>query len=532
VEILLLLVGLMLAAVLLVGLGDRLRLPWPALMVVLGAIVAFLPGLPDAFEIDPGLILPLFLRPLLFATAQRTSWSQFRARRRTIVGLAVALVAATVTVVAGTAVVLVPGITVTAAVALGAMVAPPDPVAVEAVAGSVRIPRRVLQVLQTEGLFNDATALVIFQAALLATVSGDELSAGALVLSFVVGAVGAVLLGLVVAWLARQILNRVDDTIGRSALTLVLPFATYLLAEEIHASGVVAVVVAALQMRALADADAAADRLVQRSFWDVVELLVTGVAFGLIGLDLRQVVEDAGADLPRMLAHAGIVCAVVVAVRALWTTGALFVVRSRVQDPSAAPRTGREAVVITWCGMRGLATLALALSLPTTVETGAAFPARTEIVLVAVSVLLVTLLIPGFTLPALVTRLGLADDADAEEAAEKAVSRRASRAVLERLTARIDEMQARDELSEDVEAALHERIARISAVLSGESAGEEERQRLAELRHRRHLFQQVEVEALAAARAAVVAARGEPGVDPAAADRVLRRLDLRTVLLD
>jgi CPA1 family monovalent cation:H+ antiporter len=149
-----------------------------------------------------------------------------------------------------------------------------------------------------------------------------------------------------------------------------------------------------------------------------------------------------------------------------------------------------------------------------------------------VSVLLVTLLIPGFTLPALVTRLGLADDADAEEAAEKAVSRRASRAVLERLTARIDEMQARDELSEDVEAALHERIARISAVLSGESAGEEERQRLAELRHRRHLFQQVEVEALAAARAAVVAARGEPGVDPAAADRVLRRLDLRTVLLD
>ena len=528
-EILLLLVGLMLAAVLLVGLGDRLRLPWPALMVVLGAIVAFLPGLPDAFEIDPGLILPLFLPPLLFATAQRTSWSQFRARRRTIVGLAVALVAATVTVVAGTAVVLVPGITVTAAVALGAMVAPPDPVAVEAVAGSVRIPRRVLQVLQTEGLFNDATALVIFQAALLATVSGDELSAGALVLSFVVG---AVLLGLVVAWLARQILNRVDDTIGRSALTLVLPFATYLLAEEIHASGVVAVVVAALQMRALADADAAADRLVQRSFWDVVELLVTGVAFGLIGLDLRQVVEDAGADLPRMLAHAGIVCAVVVAVRALWTTGALFVVRSRVQDPSAAPRTGREAVVITWCGMRGLATLALALSLPTTVETGAAFPARTEIVLVAVSVLLVTLLIPGFTLPALVTRLGLADDADAEEAAEKAVSRRASRAVLERLTARIDEMQARDELSEDVEAALHERIARISAVLSGESAGEEERQRLAELRHRRHLFQQVEVEALAAARAAVVAARGEPGVDPAAADRVLRRLDLRTVLLD
>jgi CPA1 family monovalent cation:H+ antiporter len=396
VESLVLIVGLMLAAVLLVGVGDRLRLPWPALMVVLGVVVALVPGLPDTFELDPDLILPLFLPPLLYATAQRTSWSLFRARWRSIALLAVALVVVTVIAVAGATAVLVPGISMTAAVALGAMVAPPDPVAVEAVAGPVRMPRRMLAVLQSEGLFNDATALVIFQAAVLATVRGDDLSLGGLALNFVLGAAAAVLIGLAVAYLARTVLARVTDTTGRSALTLVLPFAVYLLAEEVHASGVVAVVVVALQLRRLGDADEAAERLTQRSFWDVVELLVTGVAFGLIGLDLRQVVTEAGDALPSMLGHAAIVCAVVVGVRVLWMLGAYLVVR-RSPDPSAAPRTVREAVVLAWCGMRGLATLALALSLPATVDGGAPFPGRVEITLIACAVLVVTLQLPGFT---------------------------------------------------------------------------------------------------------------------------------------
>jgi CPA1 family monovalent cation:H+ antiporter len=255
VEVLLLVVGLMLAAVVLVGVGDRLHLPWPALMVVLGAVVAFVPGLPDSFELDPELILPLFLPPLLFATAQRTSWALFRARWRTIVFLAVGLVVATVAAVAGTAVALVPGLTATAAIALGAMVAPPDPVAVEAVAGPVRMPRRLLSVLQSEGLFNDATALVIFQAAVLATVQRAELSVPGLLLRFVLGALGAVALGVFIARLARWVSARVTDTTGRSALTLVLPFAVYLAAEEVHASGVVAVVVAALEMRSASEVD-------------------------------------------------------------------------------------------------------------------------------------------------------------------------------------------------------------------------------------------------------------------------------------
>ncbi|MEN3268950.1 MAG: monovalent cation/hydrogen antiporter [Pseudonocardia sp.] len=526
VEILLLVVGLMLATVLLVGVGDRLRLPWPVLMVLLGVAVAFAPALPDRFELDPELILPLFLPPLLFATAQRTSWALFRARWRSIALLAVALVAVTTTAVAGTALALVPGITLTAAVALGAMVAPPDPVAVEAVAGPVRMPRRLLAVLQSEGLFNDATALVVFQTAVLATVERSELTASGLLLRFVLGVVTAVVLGIVFARVARWISDRIATPTGRSALTLVLPFAVYLAAEQLQASGVIAVVVVALQLRAASDADEAADRLVQRSFWDVVELLVTGLAFGLIGLDLRQVIDDAGPELFRTLTHAAVVCAVVIVVRAVWMTGAWMLVR-RSSDPAAAPRTGREVVVLSWCGMRGLATLALALSLPTSTLSGP-FPARAELVVIACSVLVVTLIVPGFTLPVLVRALGVAEDAESERSAEQAVAQRARRAALARLVGDVKE----HDLPEEAVAGLHERMARLEAVLCGEPMTAGERDRFEHLRRGRDVVRRIQADALAAAREEVLAARREPGVDPEAADRVLRRLDLRTVLLD
>lgn len=176
---------------------------------------------------------------------------------------------------------------------------------------------------------------------MLATVSGGELSPLGLGLRFVLGAAGAVLIGLGVAWLARRVLGRVTDATGRSALTLVLPFATYLAAEELGASGVIAVVVLALQLRAGADADEAAERLTQSSLWNVVELLVTGLAFGLIGLDLRLVVLAAGDELPTMLAHAAVVCVVVVAVRVLWMVVAWRVLARDADGPPrpAPPRS-------------------------------------------------------------------------------------------------------------------------------------------------------------------------------------------------
>lgn len=538
--VLLVVVGSMLVAVLLAGAGDRLRLPWPVLLLVLGAGAAFVPGI-EAPDIEPELILPLFLPPLLYATAQRTSWALFRLRWRTIAFLAIGLVVATVAAVAGTLVALT-GVGVAAALALGAAVAPPDPVAVEAVAGPLRVPRRIVATLQSEGLFNDATALVIFQTALLAALTEGELGAAGIALAFLYGAAVAAAIGFVAAWLARRILDRLTEVVASNGLTLVLPFAVYLAADALGASGVIAVVVAALQMRQHSDADASEARLTGSAFWNVVEMLVTGVAFALIGLELRAVIEQADRSLGTILAHAGIVCAVVVGVRVVWMLLALVGIRTGRPTPTerAVPATVGEALVLAWAGMRGLATLALALALPTTLETGAPFPDRAELVIIACSVLVVTLVGPGLTLPVLVRVLGLREDADVAGEAERRMAARARRAALDEL-ASVDRhaLGVDDEQGEQVLDELRTRFARVGAALSGDDAPRPEdadgdrdddyRERLARLKRRREQWTRVQAVALAAARREVVAARSEPGTDPEVADRVLRRLDVSTL---
>jgi len=540
VAVLLVVVGAMLATVLLAGAGDRLRLPWPVLLLLLGAGAAFVPGI-EAPDIDPELILPLFLPPLLYATAQRTSWALFRLRWRTIAFLAVGLVVVTVAAVAGTLVALT-GIGVAAALAIGAAVAPPDPVAVEAVATPLRVPRRLVATLQSEGLFNDATALVIFQTAVAAAVAGNELGAGGVALGFLYGAAVAVAVGLVVAWLAGRVLDRLTDVVASNGLTLVLPFAVYLAADALHASGVIAVVVAALQLRQHSDADASEARLTGAAFWNVVEMLVTGVAFALIGLELRIVIGQADRSLGTILAHAGIVCGVVVGVRLLWMGLALLSIRAGRPTPAAraVPATPGEALVLAWAGMRGLATLALALALPTTLDTGAPFPDRAELVIVACSVLVVTLVGPGVTLPVLVRVLGLREDADVAAEAERGMAARARRAALDEL-ATIDRaaLGVDDEQGEQVLDELRARFARMGAALSGDDVPRPQdadddrdvdyRERLARLNRRREQWGRLQAVALAAARREVVAARSEPGTDPEVADRVLRRLDVRTL---
>ncbi|MCD2185903.1 Na+/H+ antiporter [Actinomycetospora soli] len=540
--VLLVVVGAMLAAVLLAGAGDRLRLPWPVLLLLLGAVAAFVPGI-EAPDIDPELILPLFLPPLLYATAQRTSWALFRQRWRAIAFLAVGLVVATVAAVAGTLVALT-AVPVAAAIALGAAVAPPDPVAVEAVAGPLRVPRRLVATLQSEGLFNDATSLVVFTTAIAAASAGGELGGVAIVLRFVYGAVVAVALGFVAAWLARRLLDRLTDVVAGNGLTLVLPFAVYLAADALGASGVIAVVVTALQMQQHSDADASEARLAAASFWSVVELLVTGVAFALIGLELRTVVEQADRSLGEILAHAGIVCLVVIGVRAvwmtvIWLTSAGPAVR---RGEERAPATAAETVVLTWAGMRGLATLALALAIPLALDDGSAFPDRAELVIIACGVLVVTLVGPGLTLPWLVRRLGLREDDGVAVEAERRLADRARRAALDELSA-VDRaaLGIDDEQGEQVLDALRGRFARIGRTLAGDDVprpgGEVDdvdrdyAERLARIQRRREQWQRLQAVALAAARREVVAARAEPGVDPEVADRVLRRLDVRSLAM-
>ncbi|WP_309080548.1 Na+/H+ antiporter [Zhihengliuella sp.] len=521
-EFLILLVGLLFGTVLVVGLGERIRLPYPVLMLLFSAGVAFLPFIPE-LRIDPELILPLFLPPLLFAAAQRSSWSVFRFRWRSLVLLAVLLVAVTVAVVAGLAWWLVPALGVPAAIALGAVVAPPDPVAVESVASKVSMPRRLVSTLQTEGLFNDAIAIVIFQAAVAAAVSGGEVGWG-IVPAFLLGAAGAVLLGLGMAWLVGTLNRFVPNLIARSATTLVAPYAVYLLAEEAHCSGVVAVVVTALELGRRARPQDSEERLTRAAFWDVVELLTTGVAFGLVGIEMRYVIQGEGADLLGFVPGIAVVCAAVLLVRLLWMMAILRL--GGTERRSKVPGSLKEVLVLTWCGMRGLATLALALALPATTEAGNPLPERNFVIAAACAVLLVTLVGPGLTLPWLMRRLALPDDHAEIERQERALARRAQQAALKA----VRHSTAAQKLPPERRTVLAKRMESLHTLL--ESDVEDDPEKMRALRQTLSVMDEVQRQALNVARREVLAARKAPGTDPEAADVVLRRLDLRTVTLD
>lgn len=521
-DFLILLVSLLFGTVLVVGLGERIRLPYPVLMLVFSALLASLPFIPQ-IHVEPEMILPIFLPPLLFAAAQRSSWSVFRLRWRSLVLLAVLLVVANVTIVAGTAWLLVPSIGIPAAIALGAIVAPPDPVAVESVAGKVDMPRRLITVLQTEGLFNDAMAIVIFQTAVAAATSGSDVGWD-VVPRFLLGAAGAVVLGLAMAWLVGTLNRFVPNLVARSAATLVAPFAVYLLAEEVHCSGVIAVVVTALDLGRRARPQDSEERLTRVAFWDVVELLVTGVAFGLVGIEMRYVFEAEGMGIMAFIPGIAAVGVAVLVLRFLWMLGIYKLGGTEKRIPT--PGSLKDVLVLTWCGMRGLATLALALALPATMDNGAPFPGRNFIITCACAVLLLTLVVPGLTLPILMRHLHLRNDHAQSEQKERALARRAESAAMET----IKNSEAVQNLPPERRQALARRMSTLHTLLARDSESDPEKMR--RIRSVLAIMDEVQREALDAARTEMLAARRELSVDPEAVDRVLRRIDLRTVTLD
>lgn len=509
---LIVLIAILAGTVVLVGVGDRFNLPWPVLLTIATAAVIFVPGMPEV-ELDAELILPIFLPPLLWALGQRASWQMFRTNWRAIVIYSVVLVVLTILAVTWAALVFIPGITVAAAVAIGAAVAPPDPVAVEAVAEPVGIPRRIVATLQTEGLFNDAVSLVCFQAALTALTADEDLRAGSLALGFLYTAVAAVAVGLMFGWVGSVTMRRLTQSVGRSAMTLIIPFAVYIAAEEVHASGVIAVVVAAVQMSSAKGDLAAEDRLTGTAFWQVLELLLTGVAFGLMGLQLRQVIDDAGSRIGVMVLHGAIVSAVVILLRLAWMLGIVLAGRTGGERLGLTPRTAGEALVMTWAGMRGLVTLALALSVP---EHQSGF--RAEMLVIAVMVLLLTMVVPGLTLPLLVRQLGLAHE-DWQDAQERELLGRAQQAAV----GRVRELAA--QAPPEVVAAVTDMYSRMAPPRPAEEDHEDYRRHFEQRRQRREMFAVVRDAALAAAQDAVIRARSDRGIDPETVDRVLHQLD-------
>ncbi|MFI8928398.1 Na+/H+ antiporter [Streptomyces sp. NPDC053474] len=522
-----LLLVLLLGAVVTVPLGDRLGLPAPVLMTLGGIVLAYLPFVPNV-DVPPDFILPLVLPPLLYAAVQRTSWRQFAANIRPILLLAVALVFVTTAAVAAVAHAIVPGLPLAAALALGALVAPPDPVAATAVAGSLGLPRRLVSILEGEGLFNDVTAIVLYHVAIAAAVSGTfswPSAAGQLVLSAVV----AVAVGLALGWLSNQLMGRLADATLQTGLTLLVPFVAYVLAEELHGSGVLAVLTTALYLAEHAvDADDVLGRITGQSFWQIVDTLVTGVAFGLIGLELHNVFGTSEGREWQMLGWGAVVVAVVVGVRLLWLLPATWLAKrlhQRRDYDEEIPMSWRETVVMWWSGMRGVASVALALAIPLKTDDGVPFPGRDEVVFIAFCVIMATLVAQGLTLPWLVKKLGVRADTDAERALERDLALRAAKAA----KARLREIEEVEELPEELSERLLRGAFDIGARISPDIVDDERRERYAKRADRFKAVQRIQREMMSAARHAVLSARSEPGSDPEIVDRVLRQLDVRSL---
>ncbi|MFF4584518.1 Na+/H+ antiporter [Streptomyces sp. NPDC001388] len=518
---------LLLGAVVSVPVGDRFGLPAPVLMTLLGIVLAVADFVPNV-NVPPDLILPLLLPPLLYAAVRRTSWRQFTANKRPIFLLAVALVFVTTVCVAVVAHAVVPGLPIAAAVALGALVAPPDPVAATAVAGQLGLPRRLVSILEGEGLFNDVTAIVLYHVAIAAAVSGSfsPWQAG---LDLVLSAVVAVAVGVALGWGANRLLDMLGDTTLQIGLTLLVPYASYVLAEEFHGSGVLAVLTTALFLAEYAtDPDDVLTRLAGHTFWDIIDTLVTGVAFGLIGLELHIAIRTASGRWGEMLGWAAVIVAVVVVVRLLWLMPATWLTKrlhARRDHDEDIPMTWRETVVMWWSGMRGVASVALALAVPLRTDEGAPFPDRDEIIFIAFGVIMATLILQGLTLPWLVKRLDVQSDTDREKEFEKELAVRAAKAAKRRLR----EIEAEEDLPEELSEQMLRRALDIGVRISPD-VGEDERREAHEQRVRRlKRVRRIQGEMLSAARHEVVAARSEPGADPEIVDRVLRHLDVRSL---
>ncbi|MGX1565602.1 Na+/H+ antiporter [Streptomyces sp. NPDC055506] len=518
---------LLLGAVISVPVGDRLGVPAPVLMTLLGIVLALLEFVPNV-EIPPDLILPLLLPPLLYAAVRRTSWRQFAANKRPIFLLAVALVFVTMACVAATADAIVPGLPLAAAFALGALVAPPDPVAATAVAGQLGLPRRLVSILEGEGLFNDVTAIVLYHVAIAAAVSGtfSPWQAG---LDLVLSAVVGVVVGIGLGWGANKLMELLGDATLQIGLTLLVPYASYVMAEELHGSGVLAVLTTAVFLAEYgSDADDVMTRLAGHTFWNIVDTLVTGVAFGLVGLELHNAIRTASGRWGELLGWAAVVVAVVVFVRLLWLLPATWLTKrlhARRDYDEDIPVSWRETVVMWWSGMRGVASVALVLAIPLETDAGAPFPNRDELIFIAFGVIVATLVVQGLTLPWLVRRLGVKADTDQEKELAKELAIRASKAAKRRLR----EIEEEEELPEELSEQMLRRAFDIGVRISPEVAEDERREASRERARRVKRVRRIQQEMLSAARHEVLAARSEPGADPEVVDRVLRHLDVRSM---
>ena len=405
-------IGLLLAGAVLTVVSRRIGIPYPALVALAGAGLALVPGTP-ALVLDPELALTLFVAPVLLDAAFDASARDLRANWRPVAGLAVGAVVFTVVVVAVVARKLIPDMPWAAAVALGAIVAPPDASAATAVLKQLRPPHRLMVILEGESLFNDASALLIYRFAVGLMFAGS-LSPASVIPSLLLVTVGSLVLGYVLARVIVPLISRIDDVVVAVAAQFCSAFGTWILAERLHLSGILTVVVFAMvSARTSAHITPARIRIPAYAVWEFAVFVLNVLAFMLVGFQLKAILDRV--DARTLTAYASValaVCLATILARLAWVYVASAYRRWRprraagsehdVERPVAMTR--REAVLVGWSGMRGIVTLAAALALPT------AFPHRDLILFTAFAVVLVTLVVQGMTLRPLMNLLKLEDD--------------------------------------------------------------------------------------------------------------------------
>jgi Na+/H+ antiporter len=510
--------ALVIAVALVAGATRRAGLSPPLVLVVVGVIASLVPGVPD-YRLDPAVVLIGVLPPLLYAAALRTSLVDVRTNRQAIGVLAVGAVLFTTVVVGVVAWLLLPKVSLAAGLALGAIVAPPDAVAATTIGRRVGMPRRLVSILEGESLLNDATALVSLRTATAAITA--SIGVWVVIGDFVLAVAGGVVVGVAIAALLAAIRKRVSDPVLDTTISFIAPFLAYLPAEAIHASGVLAVVVAGLILGQKSPIlQSASSRLSEQTNWRMVQFVLENTVFLVIGLQVPDTVRAAweseiGHDRVVLLCVAVLVATIVT--RIVWVYAATAIYRFGPAQLRANAWPWAHAALVSWAGMRGVVTLAAAFALP--VET----PARDALVLAALTVVAGTLLLQGTTLPLLTRRLDLPGPDAAEDALQEAAllssATRAGLARLEELRSEEDDPSVLDRLEQRVRSradSAWERLGRGST--SGETPSE--------------TYRRLRLQMLAAERQMVLDARDSGTADDEVLRDVLSALDVEESLLD
>jgi CPA1 family monovalent cation:H+ antiporter len=521
VELILLLLLLLAAA--LTTIARRFQTPYPIVLVIAGLCLSFVPGLPRV-SLNPQVVLLILLPPLLFAAATNTAWRDFRFHLVSILMLAFGLVAFTVLGISAISEWLLPGFDWRIGLVLGAVICTTDAIAATSIAARVGLPRRIIDVLEGESLVNDASGLLAleFAVALVTTGARPTVLSGILQVLYLLGA--GIGVGLLIAWVAHFAQKHVSDPPVEITISLIVPYLAYLTAEQVRASGALAVVVCGLYLgRKNSEMYTMQARLEGIGVWNTLDFILNGTVFIVIGLQLPFILgEIRSVGHAELIRDAAIVSVMTIMLRLLWIypgTALAYLIRRHLLHQNVKSLKPKAVFILGWTGMRGVLALAAAISLPRFLDDGSAFPQRNIIIFLTFCVILVTLVLQGLTLPVLIRKLGLNEDAvrPAEEQEARRVMLTAAIQYLESL-----EEEASMELKSAREDITRHYQQRLSTISSDKS--QEDKSLSRELKHSRWLTQELrKIE-----RASLQQLHAEDKIN----DSVLRALERELDLLD